>query len=337
MDLPEVIAKVGDETITRAEFDVRFEPGAQMVLARRDDGKLPWPYQAQQRVKIIDELVYAKHLELEAKRSGIDYDPDKLAKQEADERRHIKDWNAWLERIGQTPEIRHHANVVFFRERALFAARGKPIEASEAELQAAYESMSERFTNNEQELVRASHILITYGPREGTEKIQPNSDVMQGKADPAKLAEWDKLARERAEQLREMALEPDVDFNELAKEYSEGPGAFRGGDMGLFPKRQMVPEYSEAAWALEPGQISEPIKSERGYYVIKVFGHYQPGALPFEAVRADLVRQVESDKYIQAREDLELELDERFPVTSAVLDEAREFRAENKNKRPARQ
>jgi len=322
---------VAGEPIPRSQFEVRYTPGAEAILERRDDDKVPWAYQAQKRLDIIGALTYAKQLELEAARSGVDYDPAALAEQEADERRHIPDWGAWLERIHQTPEIRHQANIVFFRERALFEARGTPIEASEDELRAAYDEAAARMTS-EQELVRASHILVTYGPREGDEKIQPVQAALGGTASTEQLATWDALARERAAELRAMALEPGVDFNELAKEYSEGPGAFRGGDMGLFPKRQMVPAYAEAAWALEPGQISEPVKSDKGYYVIKVFGHYQPGKLPFEAVRADLVRQVEAQKYKAAKAALEADLDERFPVLSEVLDEARVYRSKRKTR-----
>jgi peptidyl-prolyl cis-trans isomerase C len=97
--------------------------------------------------------------------------------------------------------------------------------------------------------------------------------------------------------------------------------------MGLFPKRQMVPEYSDVAFALAPGAISEPVKSSKGYYVIKSFGLYEVGPLPFEAVRMDLVRELEAKKFGEAREALEKELDERFVVESQALVDAKAFRA----------
>jgi parvulin-like peptidyl-prolyl isomerase len=203
--------------------------------------------------------------------------------------------------------------------------------ASEDELRAAYAQHQDKFVASE-EMARASHLLLTYGPRVGDEKIQPLTPDAQAAATEAEQAEWDAKARARATALREAFLRasgpegaPGVDFNEFAREWSEGPGAFRGEDMGLFPRRQMVPEYAEAAFTLELGQLSQPIKSDKGYYVIRSFGRYPAGPLPFEAVRADLVRQVESEKFRVAHEALEAELDGRYAIVSAALDEASAF------------
>ena len=325
MELPETIATAGGEPILRAAFERLYDPQAAAILARRDDGKVPLGFQAQQRRKIILGLAWAQQIELEAKRSAVDFTPEAMAKLEAEERRHILDWEAWLARINQNPAIRHDANVVYLRERALFEAHSGPLAATQDELRAAYDTLGER-TQNAEELVRASHLLITFGPRIGDEKIQPLTAQEREAATPEQLAAWDALALARATALRGAAMAPGVDFGEFAREYSEGPGAFRGGDMGLFPFRQMVPEYAKAVFALEPGTFSEPIRSDKGYYVIKSFGHYSPGLLPFEAMRPDLVRQVEGAKYKQAKQTLETELNERFPVASAVLDDATAFK-----------
>ncbi len=67
-------------------------------------------------------------------------------------------------------------------------------------------------------------------------------------------------------------LEEGEDFAELAKEHSIEPGAEQsGGDLGYFSRDiNFVPEFKEAAFALEVGQISEPVKTEHGYHVITV-------------------------------------------------------------------
>jgi peptidyl-prolyl cis-trans isomerase C len=323
--LPMVVATVAGHEIPRAAFDLRYAPGAAMILARRDDGQVPQAYQAMQRRTIIESLVWTKQLELEALRSNVDFDPAALAKQEIEERLNVRDWPAWLVRIGQTVDVRHQANVDYFRERALFTARGVVLEPTQAELEAAYEAGRETFVAT-QEMVRASHLLITYGPRQANEKIQPTLPEHSAAASEQERATWDQLALAHAKALREAVMAPGVDFNEFARLHSEGPGAFRGGDMGLFPRRQMVGEYADAAFALAPGEISQPIKSDKGYYVIKSFGHYEAGPLPFEAVRADLVRQLQGEKYKQARAALQAELNERFEVVSPALDEARAFK-----------
>ena len=322
--LPEVVATVDGQEILRREFEIRYEPGAAMILARRDDGRVPAPYQASQRKKVIEGLIWSKQLELEAARSKVDFTAEALAKAEADERRHVLDWDAWLARVGQDAEVRREANIDHLRERALIEARLGSLDASEEELRAAYELHKAKMVAPE-EMVRASHLLLTYGPRVGDEKIQPLLPDRQAAATEEERAQWDALALARAKALREQAMAPGVDFNEFAREWSEGPGAFRGEDMGLFPRRQMVPEYSEAAFALEPGGFSEPIKSDKGYYVIRSFGRFPAGQLPFEAVRADLVRQVEGEKFKAGHEALEKELDGRYTVVSAVVDEAAAF------------
>ena len=65
-------------------------------------------------------------------------------------------------------------------------------------------------------------------------------------------------------------LKKGADFAELAKKKSKDPGASDGGDLGFFTKDQMVPEFSAAAFELEPGKISDPVKSQFGWHVIKV-------------------------------------------------------------------
>ena len=325
----DVVALVAGHEISRADFDTRYEPEAAAILTRRTDGKVPAPFQAMQRETILDKLIWSKLLELEAERSAVDFTPEAMVKIEAEERRHIRDWPAWLARVGQTVEIRHQANVDYLRERALLEARVGPLAASEDELKAAYEAGLAQFVASE-EMARASHLLLTYGPRVADEKIQPLTPEQQAAATPEELAQWDAAAKARAEALRQLALAPDVDFNELAREWSEGPGAYRGEDMGLFPRKQMVGEYAEAAFTLEPGQLSQPIKSDKGYYVIKSFGRFPAGQLPFEAVRADLVRYVESEKFKQAHALLKTELEGRFPIESPALEQARAYRAARK-------
>ncbi len=65
-------------------------------------------------------------------------------------------------------------------------------------------------------------------------------------------------------------LKKGGDFADLAKQKSKDPGAADGGDLGYFTKDQMVPEFADTAFKLEPGQLSEPVKTQFGWHIIKV-------------------------------------------------------------------
>jgi len=65
-------------------------------------------------------------------------------------------------------------------------------------------------------------------------------------------------------------LKAGGDFAALAKERSKDPGAAEGGDLGYFTKDQMVPEFAEVAFKMYPGQVSNPVKTQFGWHVIKL-------------------------------------------------------------------
>jgi peptidyl-prolyl cis-trans isomerase C len=67
-----------------------------------------------------------------------------------------------------------------------------------------------------------------------------------------------------------VSLNGGADFAALAKEKSKCPSKDKGGDLGLLAKGQTVPEFEQAAFALQPGQLSEVVKTQFGYHIIKV-------------------------------------------------------------------
>ena len=65
-------------------------------------------------------------------------------------------------------------------------------------------------------------------------------------------------------------LKKGADFAELAKSKSKDPGSADGGDLGYFTREQMVPEFADVAFKLDKGAISDPVKSQFGWHIIKV-------------------------------------------------------------------
>jgi parvulin-like peptidyl-prolyl isomerase len=81
-------------------------------------------------------------------------------------------------------------------------------------------------------------------------------------------------------------LEVGADFAELADTFSDCPGA--GGDLGYFPRGQMVPEFDEAVFGLQTGQVSEIFRTPFGFHIAKVLDRKPAGVQPFEQVRGSL-------------------------------------------------
>ena len=89
------------------------------------------------------------------------------------------------------------------------------------------------------------------------------------------------------------SLQGGGDFIELAAEKSIGPSADRGGDIGYFGRGDVVPEFADAAFAIEPGQISEtPVQSEFGWHVIKVDDRRAIAPPSLEEMREQFVSEI---------------------------------------------
>ncbi|EKS30635.1 MAG: peptidylprolyl isomerase [Afipia felis] len=116
-------------------------------------------------------------------------------------------------------------------------------------------------------------------------------------------------------------LKKGADFAELAKKESKDPGASDGGDLGFFTKDQMVPEFSAAAFALEPGQISGPVKSQFGWHVIKVEEKRARKAPPFDQVKPQLeafvIRKAQAEYVAKLRADAKIERLDQKPDAAA--------------------
>jgi peptidyl-prolyl cis-trans isomerase C len=106
-------------------------------------------------------------------------------------------------------------------------------------------------------------------------------------------------------------LNKGADFAELAKKKSKDPGASDGGDLGFFTKDQMVPEFSAVAFALDPGKVSDPVKSQFGWHVIKVEEKRSRQAPAFDQVKGQIetyvTRKAQADYVAKLREAAKVE------------------------------
>ncbi|MCT4508034.1 MAG: peptidylprolyl isomerase [Tepidibacter sp.] len=99
-----------------------------------------------------------------------------------------------------------------------------------------------------------------------------------------------------------------LSFEDAAKKYSKCPSKERGGDLGLFSKGQMVPEFENAAFSMEKGEVSEPVKTQFGYHIIKLTDKKDADTKSFDEVKdniyAQLIHKQQQVTYFEKVEEL---------------------------------
>lgn len=135
----------------------------------------------------------------------------------------------------------------------------------------------------EPEKVKARHILI---------EIPEDADKKAKEKARKRIAEIDKKLAEGAE------------FAALAREYSDGPSAARGGDLGWFSRGSMVKPFEKAAFELDPGAVSEPVRTRFGLHLIKVEDHRRAGTKPLKEVRDKIREKLASERAVDELPDV---------------------------------
>ena len=124
-------------------------------------------------------------------------------------------------------------------------------------------------------------------------------------------------------------LEKGEKFEEIAKQVSLDGSADYGGDLGYFTAAEMVPAFSKAVFALEKGQVSQPVKTDFGWHIIKLEDVQAGGAQPFDQVknpiRLVLLRKAVQDKVLELRRLGKIEiLDEDLKQLQAEAEKKRQ-------------
>lgn len=127
------------------------------------------------------------------------------------------------------------------------------IVVTEEDLKAYFDQNPEQFQSGEQ--VKASHILVS--SEEEALKIQ--QEIQNG-----------------------------LSFEEAAKKYSTCPSKEQGGDLGSFSRGRMVPEFENAAFSMNVGEVSAPVKTQFGYHLIQLVDHQSSAVQAFDTIKDQL-------------------------------------------------
>jgi peptidyl-prolyl cis-trans isomerase D len=338
----DTVAKVGDQTVTLGEV-------RQQLAQIEQRNQVPKPLESLYARQILNQLVFEKEIEYEAKRLGIT-----VSDQERADR--IKQYVpgafvngsfVGMDRYSAEVQARFQLTVpVFeelirqglleekFRKRVtdginvgpselqdefryknekikLNYAVIKPeelaakINPTDAEIKAEYEKNKSRYQMPERRVVRyglldASKIQRNIQVSDDQLKVQYQNNIQQyqvpnrvhpehilfmsvGKTD----AEVDEIKKNAEDVLKQ--AKKGAKFEDLAKKYSEDPGSKdKGGDLGWITQGQTVPEFEKTAFGLDKGQISDLVKTQYGFHIIKVLDKETARTKTFDEVKDSL-------------------------------------------------
>ena len=260
--LPDVLARVNGETVTRKELE---------EYVQNLEGRVGGPVPADQRDRIyrdvLDQLVGYKLLLQEATarkvavpETEVDARIEQVKKQFPSEDLFVQ---TLIDRKTTVEQIKADARKEIAIGRLIDSAIAEKVAVKPEQVEAFYKNNPDQFKQPER--VKASHILIT----------------VPEKADAAARAQ----AKTTAEKILK-DVKAGKDFAALAKQHSQDPGsAVNGGDLGFFQQGQMVGPFNEVAFSLKPGATSDLVETQFGYHIIKVAEKQPERAVPLEEVR----------------------------------------------------
>ncbi len=232
------------------------------------------------KARVLENLINRELLYQESMKKGIKVSKEEVEAKMKEVRARFpteEQFKAALARAGMTEEtLRLQLERALAIDKYVKKEFGSRVKVTEEDAKKFYDEHPEQFAEPEQ--VRASHILV---------KVPSGAD----KAQKEKALKKIKKIQERAKK--------GEDFAKLAKEYSEGPSAKRGGDLGFFPRGRMVKSFEDAAFGLKTGNISDIVETQFGYHIIKVTGKKKAGKIPFEKIKDRLVEFLKDQKVRQ--------------------------------------
>jgi peptidyl-prolyl cis-trans isomerase C len=279
--LPDVVARVNGEAVKKDDFERMLK-----TIERQAGGPIP-PDRRDEIVRnALDQLIVYTLLTQESKTRGVKVEDSEIEQkmgqlkqqfpnQEAFEKA-LQERGMTLDRLRQ--DARNDLTVNKLMETEVSTLPGP----SDAEAKEFYTKNPDKF--QESETVRASHVLV---------RVDEKADAAAKKKARAEIDAVLKQAKAGA------------DFGKLAQQHSQDGSASQGGDLGYFPKGQMVPAFDKVAFELKPGQISDVVTTQFGYHVIKVIDHKAGRVVPFEEAQARIKdflgrekKQAHADKFI---------------------------------------
>ncbi|MBQ3065575.1 MAG: peptidylprolyl isomerase [Clostridia bacterium] len=126
-------------------------------------------------------------------------------------------------------------------------------------------------------------------------------------------------SEEKANEILAKIKAGEISFEDAARQNSSCPSGKEGGNLGDFTRGQMVPEFDTACFTMEVGALSEPIKTQFGYHLIRLNSKSDSSVMPFAQIKDQLKDKVTMEKQQAAYQSKLNQLKILYPVDKAVL------------------
>jgi peptidyl-prolyl cis-trans isomerase C len=247
------------------------------------------------RNQILNDLIDKELLYQEARKQGIVIEEKAVSDRMEALKKGFPSEKVFQEEMGQLnlseetlrAQIRKDLSVNRLVEKDILVH----VKVTDQDIKSFYDSHPDLF--KEPERVRASHILIK----------------SEADTDPAAKAE----RREKLEAIKKR-LDQGEDFAALAKEFSQDPSAEKGGDLGYFERGKMAKPFEDAAFAMNPGEISGIVVTPFGFHLIKVTDKKPERTIPYDESKEKIKQYLERTEFLKEKNSYVAELKKQGKV-----------------------
>src|SRR5208283_2623845 len=286
----EIVARVNNNIITRA--DLRRAREQMISDMRQQEPNLTLADQKDREKDVLRDLIDQQLLLQKGEELGISADTEVVERlDELRKQMHAESMEA-LEKAAQAQgvsfeEFKQNLKNSIITQRVIGQEVGGHISVSQQEIQKEYDTHKAEMERPEQ--VRLSEILISTqtAPAVRTEK---GKEVLPAAPSPDVVAQ----AQAKADQVYAL-LQKGGKFEDLAKQYSDGPTSAAGGDLEYFKRGTMSKDLEQQVFELKVGEYTKPIRTNQGFVILKVTEHQVAGIPPLK----DVETRVQENIYIQ--------------------------------------
>ncbi|MBT3311388.1 MAG: hypothetical protein HN737_03015 [Desulfobacterales bacterium] len=227
--------------------------------------------------KVLDTIIDQELLYQESLKEGIKVENELMEIEYEKLKNEIgknKDLHEWMKKMEYNIEsFKHQINRDLSIKKIIQKKITDRVSISEKEVAAFYKSHKESFIRPAR--VRISRVLINAGPK---------SNIIQKTN-----------ARKKIENIRQRILKGE-NFAEIAKKYSDGSAGTKGGDLGFFNKGQLIKIFDDIAFELKIDEISDIVKTDSGYHIIKITGKQNKSIVPLQEVKKKIIELIKDIK-----------------------------------------